>query len=182
MNEPYRLPNEFGTRHYILRRVRMDDAETIFHSYATDATVTRFLRWKPHANVVDTAAFLKLAVSEWDQDKGFPVVAFQRQQPGDLMGMFHSRLNGHRVNYGYVLRASAWGKGCASEVMRWLVGHALSHPNVFRAEAFCDVDNLASARVMEKAGMTREGILRRYAQHPNISGQPRDCIVYSKVR
>lgn len=182
MDEPYRLPAEFETRHYILRRVKVDDAETIFDSYASDATVTRFLRWKPHANAADTAAFLKLAVSEWDQGRGFPVVAFHRQQPDDLIGMFHPRLIGHRLNYGYVLRASAWSKGCASEVMIWLVGHALSHPSVFRSEAFCDVDNLASARVLEKVGMTREGILRRYAMHPNISGEPRDCFIYSKVR
>lgn len=96
--------------------------------------------------------------------------------------MFHPRLLGHRVSYGYVLRQSAWGKGCASEVMRWLVAHALSHSQVFRAEAFCDVENLASARVLEEAGMEREGIMRRYFRHPNISAIPRDCFLYSKVR
>lgn len=46
----------------------------------------------------------------------------------------------------------------------------------------CDVDNPASARVMEKAGMTREGILRRWHIAPNISPEPRDCIVCAKVR
>ncbi|MGV1760920.1 GNAT family N-acetyltransferase [Rhizobium sp. A41-96] len=44
--------------------------------------------------------------------------------------------------------------------MRWEVGHALSHPAIFRAEATCDVENIASARVMEKAGVTKEGLLR----------------------
>ena len=66
--------------------------------------------------------------------------------------------------------------------MRWLVAHALSHSQVFRAEAFCDVENLASARVLEEAGMEREGIMRRYFRHPNISAIPRDCFLYSKVR
>lgn len=51
-----------------------------------------------------------------------------------------------------------------------------------KAEAFCDLDNLASSRVMENAGMIREGILRRYLTHPNISEDPRDCFLYAKVR
>ncbi len=182
MNATYSLPDEFETGRYYLRRVTVDDAEAIFNSYATDMEVTRFLGWKPHQSIADTAAFLKVASSEWDFGTGFPVVAFHREQPDELIGMFHPHLIRHRVNYGYVLRASSWGKGCASEVMRWLVDHALSHPEIFRTEAFCDMDHTASARVMEKAGMEREGILRCYFKHPNISDDPRDCVIYSKVR
>ena len=35
---------------------------------------------------------------------------------------------------------------------------------------------------LEKAGMEREGILRRWLVHPNISPDPRDCFVYARVR
>jgi RimJ/RimL family protein N-acetyltransferase len=35
---------------------------------------------------------------------------------------------------------------------------------------------------MEKAGLTFEGILRRFFVHPNVSPEPRDCKVYSRVR
>lgn len=182
MDTLYRLPEKFETERYLLRRVEIDDAEAIFDSYTTDAKVTRFLGWRTHNSVAETEAFLKSAASEWEQGKGFPVVVYSQDQPNVLIGMFHPHLIGHRVNYGYVLRTSAWGKGCASEVLAWLTNHALSHPAIFRAEAFCDVENAASARVMEKAGMTREGILRRYFKHPNISDDPRDCAMYSKVR
>ncbi|WP_085785233.1 GNAT family N-acetyltransferase [Ketogulonicigenium robustum] len=182
MNDPYRLPEHFETARFRLRRVNVDDAQSIFDSYATDADVTRYLSWTPHHSVTDTVTFLEFAALEWDQGKGFPLVAFDLQKPAEILGMFYPQLSGHRVSYGYVLRSSAWGKGCASEVMHWLVDHALSHPSIYRAEAFCDVENPASARVMEKAGMEREGILRRYFTHPNISESPRDCIIYSKVR
>ena len=96
--------------------------------------------------------------------------------------MFHPRRKGSTVSYGYVLRADSWGKGCATEILIWLVDHALSHPAIYRAQAFCDFENAASARVMEKAGMTYEGMLRRYVHHPNICDRPRDCMMYSKVR
>lgn len=181
MSNRYRLPDKFETARYRLRRVWVDDAQAVFDSYATDEEVTRFLGWKPHESIADTSAFLELAAAEWDTGNGFPVVGFDRDT-GNLMGMFHPKVISHRVNYGYVLRRSAWGKGCATEVVRWLVEHALGHPMIHRVEAFCDIDNSASARVMEKAGMEREGILRRYFTHPNVSETPRDCIIYSKVR
>lgn len=182
MSTPYRLPESFDTARYHLRRVKTDDAQAIFDSYATDVDVTRFLSWPPHQSIVETTAFLEHAALEWDLGKSFALVAFDRKQPAELLGMFSPRLVGHRVSYGYVLRASAWGKGCASEIMRWLVDHALSHPSIHRTEAFCDVEHPASARVMEKAGMEREGVLRRYFRPPNISEASRDCFIYSKVR
>ena len=53
---------------------------------------------------------------------------------------------------------------------------------IWRLGAVCDIDNRASARVMEKAGMQREGILRRWMLHPNISAEPRDCFSYATTR
>ncbi|MAC79338.1 MAG: alanine acetyltransferase [Rhodobacteraceae bacterium] len=182
MTTSYTLPDGFDTARCHLRRVSEADAQGIFESYATDADVTRYLGWTPHASVARTADFLRSAAAEWDSGTGFPLVAFHRGHRADPIGMFHPHPIGHRVNYGNVLRASAWGNGIASEIMTWLVDHALAHPAIFRAEAFCDVENPASARVMEKAGMTREGILRRYFRHPNVSDAPRDCVIYSKVR
>jgi len=43
-------------------------------------------------------------------------------------------------------------------------------------------ERFATARVMEKAEMTREVVFRRYHITPNISSEPRDCIVCAKAR
>ena len=59
------------------------------------------------------------------------------------------------------------------------VGEALKQKGIYRVWSVCDVDNVASARVMEKAGMKREGILRRWSMHPTISDKPRDSYCYS---
>jgi RimJ/RimL family protein N-acetyltransferase len=53
---------------------------------------------------------------------------------------------------------------------------------IYRVWATCDVENLASAHVLEKAGMQKEGILRRYILHPNISPEPRDSYCYSVIK
>ncbi|MBK1698813.1 N-acetyltransferase [Rhodovibrio salinarum] len=182
MTQAYRLPEEFETTRYRLRRAVPGDAPAIFASYATDRAVTRYLSWRPHTQVRETEEFLAAVAAEWEVGQGFPLVVFPRSEPTDLIGMFHPHVDGTTVTYGYVLAARAWGHGCASEVMTWLVEHALIHPAIHRAEAFCDVDNRASARVMEKAGMAREGLLRRLFLHPNVSPAPRDCFIYAKVR
>ena len=53
---------------------------------------------------------------------------------------------------------------------------------IWRIGAGCDVENLGSACVMERAGLAREGVLRRWIIHPNISSEPRDWLSYAKVR
>jgi [ribosomal protein S5]-alanine N-acetyltransferase len=58
----------------------------------------------------------------------------------------------------------------------------LDRPDIWRLQAFCDLENRASARVLEKAGLTLEGILRRYMVFPNLGDVPRDVYCYAKVR
>ncbi len=74
-----------------------------------------------------------------------------------------------------------------AEAAGCLVKHALRQAAIFRVQAFCDVENIASARTLEKIGMSREGILRRYIIQPSMSGdraivictRSRDSLVYS---
>jgi RimJ/RimL family protein N-acetyltransferase len=84
--------------------------------------------------------------------------------------------------FGYVLARQYWGNGYMLEALAHLVDWALAQPGVYRAWAFCDVDNPGSARVMEKAGMTLEGRLRRWHVCPELGDEPRDCWVYARVR
>jgi RimJ/RimL family protein N-acetyltransferase len=44
--------------------------------------------------------------------------------------------------------------------------------------AHCHVDNAGSAAVLERAGLTFEGRLARYAVLPNISQEPQDCLLF----
>jgi hypothetical protein len=83
---------------------------------------------------------------------------------------------------GYLTARPWWGQGLMTEVLTEVVDWAMGQPSVFRIGAFCDVDNVASARVMEKSGLVREGLLRRWLMHPNISDEPRDCFSYARVR
>src|SRR4029077_15485976 len=78
---------------------------------------------------------------------------------GEFLGWFHFRppKGGGRpeeVELGYRLRASAWGKGYATEGSRALIAKGFTEFGVQRVVAFTMAVNLASPRVMEKAGLT----------------------------
>jgi RimJ/RimL family protein N-acetyltransferase len=36
--------------------------------------------------------------------------------------------------------------------------------------------------VLEKVGMLREGVMRRYSIHPALSDEPRDCYLYAVTK
>jgi RimJ/RimL family protein N-acetyltransferase len=99
-----------------------------------------------------------------------------------LLGSVGFGVKQHLVQFGYCLARDAWGQGYATEAARAIVATALADPAVWRVQAYCDVENPASARVLEKAGLTFEGTLRRYVVLPNLGDVPRDVHVYARVR
>lgn len=160
----------------------LEDAEALFNSYTQDAEVVRFLTWKPHASPTDTRQFLEWCQSQWAKGTNFPFVLETRSGVSEPFGMIGLRVREHRAEFGYVLARAHWGQGFMPEALTALVEWSLAQPQIWRAYAHCDAENLASARVMEKAGLRYEGLLQRYLIHPNISSTPRDGKLYAKVK
>ena len=156
----------------------MEDAEAIFAEYAQDAEVTKYLTWRPTGNIEDTRKHLRTSATAWKEGKAFQWVIL-RKEDDQLLGAVGVRVDGHKVELGYVLARRFWGKGYMTETVRAVVNWALKEKEVYRIWAVCDVENQASARVMEKVGMQCEGILHRWTMHPNRSDEPRDCYCYA---
>ncbi|MBZ6077033.1 GNAT family N-acetyltransferase [Microvirga puerhi] len=169
------------TERLVLRRPRLDDAQAIFEGYASRADVVRYLRWRPHESVEDTRQFLRFVGAAWDRGDEFSYAICLAQEDAPI-GMIGIHPAGTRVVFGYVIGPSHWGQGYTAEALSVLVEWSLAQEGIWRAGAYCDIENPASGRVMEKAGMTYEGILKRWSVHPNVAQEPRDCLSYSKVR
>jgi len=182
VNQTVERPPEIFTTHRLLcRRTRLDDAVAILASYAADPEVTRFLSWKPHAGIESLVEVLSAQIAAWEKGTAFRYELCLKET--DLpIGTIGLRPEGSKVNFGYVLAKPFWGRGLMAEPLEYLVNWVLSQPEIYRAYALCDVENPSSARVMEKAGMTREGILRRWHVCPTIGPEPRDCIVCARTK
>ena len=176
-----RPPTIIETARLRLRPPVLDDAEAIFARYASDPQVTRYLIWSAHETAEMTRGFLQRCLAVWEDGSAFPWV-IEGRQDGQLIGMIELRIEGHSADLGYVLARPCWGQGFATETTRAIVTWALAQPAIYRVWAVCDVENAASAHVLEKAGMQREGCLRRWMLRPDLSDIPRDCWCYSVVK
>ncbi len=176
--EDHVLPHEITTERLLLRIPVPEDAKHIFTNYAQDPEVTRYLSWKPAKSLADSEHRVQDRILAWRRGNIclWSIIEADRDL---LIGAIELRLKDHIANAGYVMARSEWGKGYATEALRAVIDAGLALPEVYGVAAVCDVENLASARVMEKAGMVREGILRRYMVHPNIAQEPRDVFSYA---
>ena len=174
MTEPVALE----TSRLVLRELRDDDAPAI-HAYASDAEVVRYLDWGPNTPE-DTAQFLARARAA---RAAIPRTAYHLAivlaASGRLIGgcRIEIRLVANEAgDLGYVLGRPHWGQGYATEAIRALVAFGFETVALHRIWATCDIGNVASARVLEKLGMRREGHIRHAARR---KGEWRDSYLYA---
>jgi RimJ/RimL family protein N-acetyltransferase len=82
-------------------------------------------------------------------------------------------------NFGRELLPAARGKGVGTEALRLLIRHLFATTDVDRLEASTDVTNIPAQRSLEKAGLTREGIIRGAQLR---EGGRHDIVAYSILR
>lgn len=174
-------PENFQTERLILRVPVVADARAVFEEYARDSAVTKYLAWRPHRSIGDAAEFLTKCFFMRQENIAFPYAITLRDSE-KLIGMIELRFEESRLDIGYVLAAPYWNLGYMTEAVRAVIAWGLNQKEIYRVWAYCDTENLPSARVLEKAGMQREGILRRWMILPNLSDSPRDCYAYSIVK
>ncbi|MBO0729354.1 MAG: GNAT family N-acetyltransferase [Acidimicrobiaceae bacterium] len=83
------------------------------------------------------------------------------------------------INIGISLFSEYRGRGLGSTAQRLLAEYLFSTTLVERVEATTDIENVIEQRALEKAGFSREGVLR-HAQFRN--GEWRDVAIYSRLR
>ena len=84
-----------------------------------------------------------------------------------------------RAELGYALARVHWGKGLMPEAAGVVMDYSFVEHGLAKIYAMADLRNVRSYRVMEKLGMTREGVLR---SHSMKRGELRDDVVYGMLR
>ena len=83
-----------------------------------------------------------------------------------------------RAEIGYWTGIDHWNRGYCTEAFTRLVPYAFEELGITRIVARCSAQNAASARVMEKTGLKREGLLLK---HSRKQGQFDDVLLYGLV-
>jgi RimJ/RimL family protein N-acetyltransferase len=176
---PRHAPERLETARLELRRPLPEDAESIFATYAADPDVTAYVGFPRHRRVDDTRVFLAFSDAQWAAWPAGPYLIRLRAS-GALLGstglVFETP---YRAQTGYVLAKHAWGQGYATEALAAMTAIAREN-GVKRLYALCHSAHRPSARVLEKGGFALEGVLRQYAEFPNLTPvEPCDCLCYA---
>jgi RimJ/RimL family protein N-acetyltransferase len=98
----------------------------------------------------------------------------------DLLGSVGARVDqdGSRAEIGYWVAREARGRGVASRAVVLLGAWLFEALGLARLQIHTETDNVASQRVAERAGFTREGVLRSYEL---IEGRPIDVTMFGAL-
>ena len=169
------MPELIGKR-LLLRDFRPDDWRAV-HRYAQLPEVCRFVPWGPNTEQ-DSGDYVALSV---ELATATPRLAFNLaiEHGGQLIGGCNLHIVSQaprQARIGYVLHPEYWRQGLATEAAGLLLALGFRELRLHRIEATCDPRNVASARVLQKAGMTLEGARRHDVL---VRGQWRDSLLFA---
>ncbi len=153
----------------ILERLTQDPGSTGEFAWLGWYKLTRYRQWWAENRLISDDIGVLMVVRDGDR-LGF--VSWPWHKVPATPGYYY-------WNIGIALLPEARGKGYGTQAQRKLAQHLFKHTTVQRIEASTEVGNVAEQRALEKAGFTREGVLRSVGWR---DGAYRDGVWYSMLR
>ena len=153
---------QLETDHLILREFAAEDWQDL-NAYTSDPQVVQYMSFGPTTGEQARAYIEGCLTRAQEQPRRVFELALVVRAEQRVIGNATLELDrGDPCNasFAYVLNRHYWGHGYATEAMRALFDFGFDQLKLHRLADACDTRNLASARVMEKLGLRREGHLR----------------------
>jgi len=143
-----------------LRLIELFDSESIHDLHSLPET-DEFNALGIPKNIDET----KLIIEPWISENKMKEIkaytfAIENKSDGKFMGLFGLKLGNEKYNRGevwYKLHSDYWKKGYATEALKAVITFGFETLKLHRIQAGCAVNNIGSIKVLEKAGMIREG-------------------------
>lgn len=171
----------FETERLILRRIETGDARDLYE-YASREETSRYLLWHPHGSEYSTRFVIDGLKRDYKAGSYFELAVILREK-GKMIGtsgITSFDAQNRVAEIGYVISPDYWGMGFAVEAAAVLMNFAFCELGANRVEAKYMMGNENSRRVMEKLGMTFEGVQREKLY---VKGEYRDigiCSILAK--
>jgi len=137
------------------------------------------MEWGPNS-VEDTREFIRKAIAfRSENPRTFFELAVTLRDTGQVIGAAGIRIKSTlnlSGDMGYTIHPAYWGKGLATEAAKGLIQFGFETLKMHKIWATCRPANLASARVLQKAGMSQEGHLRH---EKKVRGEWVDSLQFS---
>lgn len=153
----------FKTDRLKFRRFTVDDADDVYDTCMSDVEVTKFLRLRREITLQSTHEIVSKWVESYEE-KDYYNWALVLLQTNELIGYIQASVQNDADGIGeigYCLGRRFWNYGYVTEALQAVLHFLIFEVGFNRIEACCSVNNPASGRVLQKAGMTLEGTLRQ---------------------
>lgn len=180
IDDIYRDLPRLESERLILRKVTMADAEDLFY-YASNKEVAKYVTWNAHRTLSETRQFIDFILNLYESSQVAPW-GIELKETGKLIGTIDFvwwKPHHKAAEIGYAISHDYWGKGITTEAAKEIIKFGFEKMDLVRIQARCFVDNFGSERVMEKAGMTFEGINRKAIF---VKGKHHDVKMYAIIR
>lgn len=162
--------NHLGTQRIetdrlILRKFTTADADAMFHNWASDDDVTRYLTWPSHKNREISHAILEEWIPEYANNNYYQWAIVSKENNSDepigSIAVVSCNDKVQKAEIGYCIGKQWWHQGITSEALQAIIRFLLDDVGMQRVECRHDARNPHSGAVMKKCGMQYEGTLRK---------------------
>ena len=154
---------EVAGERVVLRRFHPGDV-TEFVAYRSSPAIARYQSWDAPYPREEGDRFVQAIMKDHPDTAGeWFQFAVALRATGQLIGDCAAMPladDPRQCEIGFTLAQRYQGHGYATEAVRLLIGYLLTVRGKHRVIAYCDRRNAASAAVLERLGMRREGHLR----------------------
>src|SRR6266853_3676636 len=171
---------EIETARLKIRLAQMADLPALLEMNSNDE-VTRYLPYESWKGAADGESWFRRASERMVAGQAGQFVIQQRES-SRIIGsclLFRFEEASARAELGYVLAQEYWGAGYMFEAMSAFIAFAFGPMGLRRLEAETDPRNLTSAKLLERLGFVREGLLR---QRWAVKGELTDSSLYGRLR
>ena len=172
---------ELETKRLQLTEITLDDIDDI-HRFYSDPEVDEYnTQGIPKDREETMERINHIILDQIEENRKSYTWKIIRKGTNEFIGIAGLNLSANRFKLGeihYGLLPSHWGNGYATEVAQALIKTGFGYFNLHKVEAGVATENIRSIRVLEKCGMTREGLRRKILP---IRGEWKDNYHYAIV-
>lgn len=149
----------FETNRLILREIREDDVNDIFHCWMQDEDVSRYMWWKASDDIAEAEAFVRFELEQIDNDQWNRWLILEKNSQvviGTCLVFWNEDDPEPHWDISYNLGKKYWGKGYATEAMQEVLKYAKENLHMTECITSYAKVNTASANVLHKLGFVDE--------------------------
>ncbi|MCL2821242.1 MAG: GNAT family N-acetyltransferase, partial [Oscillospiraceae bacterium] len=124
------------TARLILRRFEVDDADVMFHNWASDNTVTRYMTWQAHKDTDETKGILQQWIDGYSNENSYHWgISLADSELIGSIGIFVSEED-YSGSIGYCIGQKWWSKGYTSEALKAVIDYMFTNTDIERIHAY----------------------------------------------